>query len=42
MSAWYERIKEHYSKGRWKRQQVIDAVTRGAITEAEAKEILGE
>ncbi len=42
MSAWFEKIKSYYTAGLWKKSQVEAAAAKGAITAAEAKEILGE
>ncbi len=42
MSAWYEKIKSYYKSGLWTKAQVLATVEKGAITEAEAREILKE
>jgi plasmid stability protein len=41
-SKMFNRIKDWYETGVWSRKRVHDAVTKGKITEAEAREILGE
>lgn len=41
-SKMFEKIKDWYDTGVWSRKRVLDAVTKGKITEAEAAEILGE
>lgn len=38
----FERIKKWYGHGVWNHRMVLDAVTKGELTEAEAREILGE
>jgi hypothetical protein len=38
----FEKIQKWYKLGLWKEKQVTDAVTRGALTEAEAQEILSK
>jgi len=42
MSKMFEKIRKWYNEGNWKRYMVLDAVTKGKITEEEAREILGE
>ena len=42
MSKMFERIRKWYQDGVWTRKMVLDAVTKGKITENEAREILGE
>lgn len=42
MSKMFERIRKWYQDGMWNRKMVLDAVTKGKLTEAEAREILGE
>jgi hypothetical protein len=38
----FKRIKKWFEDDVWNRGMVLDAVTKGKITEAEAREILGE
>ena len=41
-SKHFQKVKDYYDKGLWKRQRVIEAVNRGWITEEEYYEIVGE
>lgn len=41
-SKMYEKIKEYYEKGLWKKSQVRDAVVKGKITVQEYEEITGD
>jgi len=41
MSAKYEKVKRYYDKGFWNAEMVNNAVSKGWITEEEAKEITG-
>ena len=41
-SKMFDRIKDWYEAGVWSRKRVLDAVTKGKLTETEAREILGE
>lgn len=41
-SKMFEKIKAFYEEGVWSRKRVMDAVAKGKITAAEAREILGE
>lgn len=42
MSVWFDRIESYYKAGLWTKAQVKAAAAKGAITEEEAKTILGE
>lgn len=42
MSKMFKRIKKWFEDGVWDRGMVLNAVTKGKLTEAEALEILGE
>lgn len=41
-SKLYERIKMYYDRGLWTKEMVANAVVKGAITEAEYADIVGE
>lgn len=38
----FEKVKGYYEKGLWNKTMVANAVTKGWITQAEYKEIVGE
>ena len=38
----YEKIKKWYNQGLWTEEMVLNAVTKGILTEEEAVEILGK
>ena len=42
MSVWFDRIESYYKAGLWTKAQVLAAAEKGAITRAEAQEILKE
>lgn len=41
-SKMFEKIKAWYESGAWSREWVLNAVSKGKITQTEADEILGE